>query len=108
MQNALICTGYGLILSEKRIVMIAIFKLDMLYHRSNDVPTTRIIAAECVELAECEMHTAYESLQSAYKKLYQRSITFYEPAYIRKGKSISSTEFKMRWVWQTHYQKAID
>ncbi len=51
------------------------------------------------------MRTAYEAFQSASKKLYQRSIAFYEPAYIRKGKSISSTEVKMRWGRQEHYQK---
>ncbi|WP_375615589.1 replication initiation protein [Bartonella sp. AP58NXGY] len=65
----------------------------------------RIIAAEYAELAKYEMRTAYETFQSASKKLYQRSITFYEPAYTRKGKSISSTEVKMRWDRQKHYQK---
>ncbi|MBX4336616.1 replication initiation protein [Bartonella raoultii] len=106
MQNALIRAGHGLTLSEKRLVMMAVSKIDSAkYHRSNDIPTTRITAAEYAELADCEMQTAYEALQNASKKLYQRSITFYEPAYNRKGNPISSTEIKMRWVGQVNYQK---
>ncbi|EIT3284906.1 replication initiation protein [Salmonella enterica] len=106
MQNSLVRAGHGLSLPEKRLVMIGVSKLDSFKtYRMGDVPTTRITAAEYAEVAECEMNTAYEALQDAAKHLYQRSITFYEPAHKRRGKALEPTMVQMRWVGQVHYQK---
>lgn len=106
MTNALTRAGHGLTLAEKRLVMAAISKLDSRkQYLPGEVPTTRITAAEYAELAECSMPTAYEALQDASKQLYQRSITFYEPAFKRGKKALEPTRVTMRWVGQVHYQK---
>ena len=106
MTNALTRAGHGLTLAEKRLVMAAVSKLDSRrVLKPGEVPATRITAAEYAEIAECSMPTAYEALQDASKQLYQRSITFYEPAHKRGRKALEPTRVTMRWVGQVHYQK---
>lgn len=106
MSNALTRAGHGLTLAEKRLVMMAVSKLDSGKPiRPGEVPTTRITAAEYAEAAECGMPTAYEALQDAAKALFERKITFYEAAHRRKGKPLEPTKVQMRWVGQVHYQK---
>ena len=106
MTNALIRAGHGLSLAEKRLVMAAVSKLDSRkILPPGEVPTTRISAEEYAEIAGCSMPTAYEALQDASKQLYQRSITFYEPAFTRGKKALEPTRVTMRWVGQVHYQK---
>lgn len=106
MTNALTRAGHGLTLAEKRLVMAAVSKLDSRKQfLPGEVPTTRITAAEYAEIAQCSMPTAYEALQDASKQLYQRSITFYEPAFKRGKKALEPTRVTMRWVGQVHYQK---
>lgn len=106
MTNALTRAGHGLTLAEKRIVMAAVSKLDSRRaYQPGEVPTTRITATEFTELFQVDANTAYEQLQDAAKQLYQRSITFYEPAHKRGGKTLEPTRVTMRWVGQVHYQK---
>lgn len=106
MSNALTRAAHGLTLTEKRIVLMAVSKLDSRKALApSEVPTTRITAGEYAELAECEMSAAYEALREAAKRLYGRSITYYEPAHRRRGKPIEPTMVQMRWVGQVHYQK---
>ena len=104
MSNALTRAGHGLSLPEKRIVFIAISKINPRKPLPLDmgIYTSRITAAEYAELAGCEMHTAYEALKDAAKALYSRSITFFEPAYKRKGSPL--VQVHMRWVGEVHYQ----
>jgi plasmid replication initiation protein len=105
MSNALTRAGHGLTLAEKRIVMIAVSKLDSTRPlKPGEVPTTRITAAEYAEAADVDMRTAYEALQTASKTLYGRSITFYEPAWKRNGKPLPPTRVQMRWVGSVKYQ----
>ena len=105
MSNALTRAGHGLTLAEKRIVMIAVSKLDSRrVLKPGEVPRTRITAAEYAEAADCSMPTAYEALQGAVKQLYNRSITFYEPAHKRNGKPLPPTRVQMRWVGSVKYQ----
>ena len=105
MSNALTRAGHGLTLAEKRIVMIAVSKLDSRrVLKPGEVPRTRITAAEYAEAADCSMPTAYEALQGAVKQLYNRSITFYEPAHKRNGKPLPPTRVQMRWVGEAKYQ----
>lgn len=104
MSNALTRAGHGLSLSEKRIVFIAISKIDPrkpLPLNQHGIYTSRITAAEYAQLAECEIQTAYQALKEAAKALYQRSITFFEPAYKRKGFELVQTH--MRWVGKVQY-----
>jgi plasmid replication initiation protein len=106
MSNALTRAGHGLTLAEKRIVASAVSKLDSRRPlKAGEVPTTRISAAEYAEAFAVDMDTAYNQLQSAAKTLYNRSITFYEAAHYRKGKSLPPTKVQMRWVGQVHYQE---
>ncbi len=106
MTNALTRASHGLSLAEKRIVMAAVSKLDSAKPiPQGEVPTTRITAAEFVELYGVSPDTAYNQLQEAAKHLYNRSITFFEAAERRRGKSLEPTRVTMRWVGQIHYQK---
>lgn len=106
MHNALTRAGHGLTLSEKRLVMMGVSKLDSRKgYRPGEVPTTRITAAEYADEFGVDPNTAYEALQGAAKALYGRSITFYEMANKRKGRPIEPTRVTMRWVGQVHYQK---
>lgn len=105
MSNALTRAGHGLGLAEKRVVFIAISKLDSrkpLPLNTQGIYTSRITAAEYAELAGCERHTAYEALKDATKALYSRSITFFEPAYKRKGDLV---QVHMRWVGEVKYHE---
>lgn len=105
MTNALTRASHGLTLAEKRIVMAAVSKLDSKRPLlPGEVPTTRITAAEFVELYGVDPNTAYEQLQEATKHLYARSITFFEAAERRRGKALKPTLVTMRWVGQVHYQ----
>lgn len=105
MANALIRAGHGLTLAEKRIVIVAVSKLDSRKPlRPGEVPRTRITATEYSEFAECSLQTAYEALQGAAKNLFERKITFYEAAHNRSGKPLKPTRVQMRWVGEAKYQ----
>ena len=106
MSNALTRAGSGLSLAEKRIVMCAVSKLDSRkQYAPADLPDTRITAAEYAETFDVDPTTAYEALQAAAKALYNRSITFYEPAHKRNGKPLPPTKVQMRWVGNAKYQE---
>ncbi len=106
MSNALTRAGHGLSLAEKRVVFIAISKMDSrkALHPDTALTTSRITAAEYAELAECDMNTAYEALKDASKALYDRSITFFEAAHKRKGKDM--VKVYMRWVGKVKYHNS--
>jgi plasmid replication initiation protein len=106
MSNALTRAGHGLTLAEKRIVAAAVSKLDSRRAlQPGEVPRTRITAAEYAETFEVDLNTAYDQLQAAAKQLYSRSITFYEPAHKRRGKTLELTKVQMRWVGSVKYQE---
>ena len=105
MTNALTRAGHGLTLAEKRIIGCAVSKLDSRKAIApGTVPSTRITALEYAETFGVDMNTAYEQLQGAAKQLYNRSITFYEPAHKRNGKPLPPTRVQMRWVGSVKYQ----
>lgn len=105
MSNALTRAGHGLSLAEKRVVFIAISKMDSRTPLPPDMlSASRITAAEYAELAECDMNTAYEALKDASKALYDRSITFFEAAHKRKGKEM--VKVYMRWVGKVKYHNS--
>jgi len=105
MSNALTRAGHGLSLAEKRIVAMAISKLDSrtIPKGAQGVPVTKINAADYAETFDVDKNTAYDQLRSGAKHLYARSITFYEPAFKRDGRSIEPTLVQMRWVGSVKY-----
>jgi plasmid replication initiation protein len=106
MSNALTRAGHGLTLAEKRVIMWSVSRLDSRRQlKFGEVPTSRIMAADYAEEFGVDVNTAYEQLQAAAKHLYDRSITFYEPAFKRNGKPLPPTKVQMRWVGQVHYQE---
>ena len=105
LSNALTRAGCSLTLGEKRIVMLAVAKLNPLKPVPAHTFTTKITAAEYAESYDVEIHTAYEQLQSAAKNLYNRSLTFYEPAHRRNGAPLKPIRNDMRWVGQATYHE---
>lgn len=106
MSNALIRAGHGLSLAEKRLVAIALSKLDS-RNRIDAVqpPATRITASEYAAHAQVSMDTAYDQLQEASERLLDRKITFFEPAHKRKGKPTEPKKVIMHWVGEIGYKK---
>ena len=103
MSNALTRAGHGLTLSEKRIVVLGISKLD----RRNSPPTgmspvAKVTAAEYAQQFGVDLRTAYEALQDGARALYNRSISFYQAAPKRNGKAGKVTH-TMRWVGRATY-----
>ena len=82
MNNALTRAGHGLTLAEKRVIMIAVSKLDSMkiMQPGEVLPSVRITALEYAETYGVEPNNAYEALQSAAKNLFDRKLTFFEPA----------------------------
>lgn len=104
MSNALIRAGHGLTLAEKRIVAMAIAKLDSRAKVPPEslTPRTKITADEYARQFGLDSTTAYEQLKNASEHLYKRSITFFEPAY-RRSSSSKPVMNRMRWIGQVKY-----
>lgn len=96
MTNALTRAGHGLTLSEKRIVMLAVSKLDSKVALPANF-FTRITAAEYAEAFDLSTDTAYEQLRDAARNLYRRQVSWFEPHFVRKGKPLVVST-SMRWV----------
>lgn len=107
MSNALTRAGHGLTLAEKRVVMMAVSKLDsMKVMRPGEVlPSVKITAAEYAETYQVDPNTAYEALQGAAKNLFDRKLTFFEPAHKRNGKPMKPIRNDMRWVGRCQYHE---
>ena len=105
LSNALTRAGCSLTLGEKRIVMLAVSKLNPLKPVPAHTFTTKITAAEYAESYDLDMVTAYLQLKSAAKNFYNRSLTFYEPAHQRNGKPLKPIRYDMRWVGRATYHE---
>jgi plasmid replication initiation protein len=99
MSNSLTNAAHRLTLSEKRIMMFAISKIDS--RRSigrfekDDGLKVVIPALEYAKLFKIERHTAYVELKESVEKLYGRSISF---------KSAKKTEGgEVRWITDKYY-----
>jgi len=104
MSNALTRAGHGLTLSEKRVVAIAISKLDSRRALTRlETPVTKIKALEYAETFAVDMDTAYDQLKSAGEQLFERKITFYAAAHKRSGEPLPPTKVQMRWVGRVEY-----
>ena len=105
MSNALARAGHGLTLGEKRVIGWAVSTLDSRAElKPGEVPTTRISAMDYANEFKIDVDTAYSQLQGAAKALFERKITFYEPAHKRNGKPLPPTQVQMRWVGEAKYQ----
>lgn len=103
MSNALTRSGHGLTLAEKRIVACAVSKLDSKRPpRPGESPVVRLSAAEYAETFNVDSTTAYQQLEAASKVLYNRSISFFDPAHKRAGKPLGIKK-TLRWVGQATY-----
>lgn len=106
MSNALTRAGHGLTLSEKRILFMALSMLNTKnIQKDNELKSTKIKADEYAALFGLNIDTAYNQLQTATKHLFDRKITFYEPAHKRHNKSLSQTKIQMRWVGAVKYHQ---
>lgn len=108
MNNALTRAGHGLSLSEKRLVMLAVSKLDSakVMKPGEVLPSVKITAQEYARTYGLDPSSgvAYEALKDAARSLYSRSITFFEPAHKRGGKPLEATiRNDMRWVGRCKY-----
>ncbi len=101
MSNALVNAAHGLSLAEKRIMCLAIGKLDS---RSTIVVgamhTVRIAAVEFAETFKVDATTSYEQLQAAGEHLFKRQISFQ-----RDGGKKGPIIVRMRWVGSVQYHK---
>lgn len=108
MNNALTRAGHGLSLSEKRLVMLAVSKLDSakVMKAGEVLPSVKVTALEYARTYGLDPTSgvAYEALKDAAKSLFDRRITFFEPAYKRGGKPLEATiRTDMRWVGKCKY-----
>lgn len=109
MSNALIRAGHGLTLAEKRLVMMAVSKLDSMkvMHAGEVLPSVKITASEYALTYGLDPSSgvAYEALQDAAKNLFDRKITFFQPAYKRNGQPLKPIRNDMRWVGRCQYHE---
>lgn len=104
MSNSLARSGHMLSLSEKRLVMYAVSKLDARSSPKGLSPITKISASEYAEMFDIDMDTAYSQLKSACKQLYNRTLNF-EEVTVKGGKK-HVDEVNMRWVGAARYRKS--
>lgn len=109
MSNALTRAGHGLTLAEKRLVMLAVSKLDSMkiMHPGEMLPSVKITAKEYADTYGLDPRSGdtYETLKAAAKALYGRSITFFEPAFRRNGEPLKPIRNDMRWVGRCQYHE---
>lgn len=104
--NAVARAGSGLSLSEKRLVMAAVAKLDSRRSVPASCPCVRITAQEFGETYRLDLSTAYVALRDAASALFERKITFFEqPGLRRLSKNKKPTEYRMRWVGSARYHE---
>lgn len=76
MSNALVSSAQALSLREKRVMALAVSKLDSMRHPGANAPKVRIEASEYAELADIALNDAYKELAEATENLRKRTITF--------------------------------
>lgn len=106
MANKLTHAGHGLSLSEKRIMACAISKLDS-KRVYPEIKPIRITAQEYAEVFDVDLDTAYSQLNTGAAALFEKKITFYEPAYKRGKSPIKPTKVNQRWLTNAKYQDGL-
>lgn len=85
--NALIEASYRLTLEEKRLILAAISVIDP---RGNIPPEITISASDYANIFDLKMPAAYQQLQDASNRLYERDIRFKE----------GNKEGRLRWIYK--------
>lgn len=98
MSNALIKAAQGLSLGEKRLLMLAVSKLDSKTKPTPENMILRITVAEFVESFGVAANTGYEEVKAASEKLMDRRIRFFHED--DEGKCY---ETRMQWVGRATY-----
>ena len=100
LSNALANAAQGLTLSEKRVMMYAVAKLNT-FAADGGTPdgTVKLVAHDYAKQFGVDLDTAYSQLQSAGKGIFKRYIRFFEKT--RKG----TDEVTVRWISSARYSK---
>lgn len=101
MSNELIRSAHGLTLGEKRLLMLAIAKIDSKKPATPQNMITRIDVSEFIHKFKITPQTAYEEVRHAAEQLMNRYIRFFHPD--KDGKKI---ETRMQWVGRASYKKS--
>lgn len=106
MSNALARAAHRLTLSEKRIIALGIAFTDQkMKLPPNAGWKVRIHASQYAEKFEVDMHTAYDQLKSASRRLYLREAS---SVWQNKDHYDDTVEFNFRWVSSAAYSKAAE
>lgn len=100
MDNAVARAASNLSLTAKRIVILAMSKIDS--RKPVDSLTTKFHAKEFSEAYGVDPDNAYKQLKEGCEELYELSMTFVRPWKNAKGKEVEMVS-KMRWVGQADY-----
>lgn len=101
MSNELIRSAHGLTLGEKRLLMLAVSKLDSQEPATPQNMVIRIDVSEFVQEFGITPQTAYEEVKGAAEQLMNRYIRFFHDD--KDGKEI---ETRMQWVGEANYKKS--
>lgn len=94
--NVLISASYAMSLNEKRLLVLAISKIDPMGKGWIDGDTVRVTAKEWADVFGIDRKVAYERLRLASKELYSRSVRMFGDN--NDGKEI-------RWLVAQEYRK---
>lgn len=98
MSNALTNAAQRLSLSEKRVMMFAVSKLDS-FKADGGTPdgSVRLVAHEYAELFNVDANTAYEQLQACAESIITKQVSWFEPA--KKGPK----KIQINWLSKAEY-----
>lgn len=104
MSNSLARAAHNLPISAKRIVAIAVAKMDSTRRHSQwESMVTTVRADEYAETYGIGRHESYHDLKEGAKALYDASVTFYETSRARSGRPLVRTD--RRWVQEATYHE---
>lgn len=104
MSNSLARAAHNLPISSKRIVAIAVAKMDSTQRHSQwESMVTKVSADEYAETYGIGRHESYHDLKEGAKALYEASVTFYESSKSRAGRPLVRTD--RRWVQEATYHE---
>lgn len=106
MSNALIESIHGLSVVEKRIIAIAISKLDSVKPQLHAMPILKVSAEDYAALANRDKEGAYFDLEQGSDKLLQRHIVFSHKDR-RSGKKVYDAKTKVNWLSKATYVQGL-
>lgn len=102
MSNALTNAAQGLLLSEKRVLMFAVAKLDSFKSDGGTASgKVRLSAGEYAEHYGLDLDTAYNQLQAAGHSIIKRQVCWYEDG--RKGPE----KIQINWLTKARYAPGL-